>query len=238
IIAIISDTSLDNINSDSDNNSSDSDNNSSDSDSTSQIRTSEEIDYSSPEDKGPPKSLLKWYNYLSDEYKDRIKSKNLELIVLSSDSSDYSKGVPEKRPSIQGLLDCFLLESFGKLSKGNFLMAWWLEFDVRMYLTGGAIEVAKRKEYYAIQLELENSRKRSRMIAGVARMRVLFRMVKLVEKLLFSWTEERWTNFKPIPRSPKGVRVAREDDRGVIEGREDVREVFQQRRSGAKRKPI
>ncbi|GJQ96764.1 hypothetical protein Tco_0007903 [Tanacetum coccineum] len=34
----------------------------------------------------------------------------------------------------------------------------------------------------------------------------------------------------------RGVRVAREDDRGVTEGREDVREVFQQRRSGAKRK--
>ncbi|GJR17440.1 hypothetical protein Tco_0965967 [Tanacetum coccineum] len=30
--------------------------------------------------------------------------------------------------------------------------------------------------------------------------------------------------------------VAHEDDRGVTEGREDVREVFQQRRSGAKRK--
>ncbi|GJX48398.1 hypothetical protein Tco_0273588 [Tanacetum coccineum] len=35
---------------------------------------------------------------------------------------------------------------------------------------------------------------------------------------------------------PGGVRVAREDDRGVTEGREDVREVFQQRGSGAKRK--
>ncbi|GJY38317.1 hypothetical protein Tco_0424681, partial [Tanacetum coccineum] len=34
---------------------------------TSQISTSEEIDYDSPE---PPKSLLKWYHYLSDEYKD------------------------------------------------------------------------------------------------------------------------------------------------------------------------
>ncbi|GJR51459.1 hypothetical protein Tco_1401980 [Tanacetum coccineum] len=33
-----------------------------------------------------------------------------------------------------------------------------------------------------------------------------------------------------------GVRVTREDDRGVTEGREDVGEVFQQRRSGAKRK--
>ncbi|GKC86654.1 hypothetical protein Tco_1147303 [Tanacetum coccineum] len=34
----------------------------------------------------------------------------------------------------------------------------------------------------------------------------------------------------------RGVRVAREDDRRVTEGREDVREVFQQRGSGAKRK--
>ncbi|GJS59962.1 hypothetical protein Tco_0654746 [Tanacetum coccineum] len=33
-----------------------------------------------------------------------------------------------------------------------------------------------------------------------------------------------------------GVRVAREDDRGVTKGREDVHEVFQQRGSGAKRK--
>ncbi|GKB63742.1 hypothetical protein Tco_0919928 [Tanacetum coccineum] len=30
-----------------------------------------------------------------------------EIIVLSSDSSDYSKGVPEKGPSIQGLLDWY-----------------------------------------------------------------------------------------------------------------------------------
>ncbi|GJX23154.1 hypothetical protein Tco_0227599, partial [Tanacetum coccineum] len=40
---------------------------SSDSYSTSQISTSKEIDYDSLE---PPKSLLKWYHYLSDEYKD------------------------------------------------------------------------------------------------------------------------------------------------------------------------
>ncbi|GJQ92773.1 hypothetical protein Tco_0003912 [Tanacetum coccineum] len=43
-------------------NDSSSDNNNSDS-----YSTSEEIDYDSPE---PPKSLLKWYHYLSDEYKD------------------------------------------------------------------------------------------------------------------------------------------------------------------------
>ncbi|GKA96094.1 hypothetical protein Tco_0818189, partial [Tanacetum coccineum] len=41
--------------------------NNSNSYSTSQISTSEEIDYNSLE---PPKSLLKWYHYLSDEYKD------------------------------------------------------------------------------------------------------------------------------------------------------------------------
>ncbi|GJU43161.1 hypothetical protein Tco_1200427 [Tanacetum coccineum] len=34
----------------------------------------------------------------------------------------------------------------------------------------------------------------------------------------------------------RGVRYAREDDRGVTEGREDVREIFQQRGSGAKKK--
>ncbi|GJY88832.1 zf-CCHC domain-containing protein [Tanacetum coccineum] len=39
-----------------------------------------------------------------------------------------------------------------------------------------------------------------------------------------------------IELNESGVRIAREDDRGVTEGREDVREVFQQRRSGAKRK--
>ncbi|GKA97940.1 hypothetical protein Tco_0825834 [Tanacetum coccineum] len=43
-----------------------SDNNNSDSYSTSQISTFEDIDYDSSE---PPKSLLKWYHYLSDEYK-------------------------------------------------------------------------------------------------------------------------------------------------------------------------
>ncbi|GKF24800.1 hypothetical protein Tco_0080694, partial [Tanacetum coccineum] len=43
------------------------DNNNLDSYNTFQICTFEEIDYDSPE---PPKSLLKWYHYLSDEYKD------------------------------------------------------------------------------------------------------------------------------------------------------------------------
>nr|GEY37873.1 hypothetical protein [Tanacetum cinerariifolium] len=63
IIAINLDTS-------SENGSSNFDNIISDSSSTSQISTSEEIDYDSPQYKGPPKSLLKWCGYLSDEYKD------------------------------------------------------------------------------------------------------------------------------------------------------------------------
>ncbi|GJT55537.1 hypothetical protein Tco_0990591 [Tanacetum coccineum] len=33
--------------------------------------SSEDIDYDSPNYRGPPKSLLKWYGYLSDEYKDK-----------------------------------------------------------------------------------------------------------------------------------------------------------------------
>nr|GEU71668.1 hypothetical protein [Tanacetum cinerariifolium] len=55
----------------SDNNNSESDNNTSNSSRTSQISTSEEIDYDSPKYRGPPNSLLKWYGYLSHEYKDK-----------------------------------------------------------------------------------------------------------------------------------------------------------------------
>ncbi|GJR65564.1 hypothetical protein Tco_0011629 [Tanacetum coccineum] len=45
-----------------------------------------------------------------------------------------------------------------------------------------------------------------------------------------------WEVSVLLGRKKGGVRVAREDDRGVSKGREDVREVFQQRGSGAKRK--
>ncbi|GKD16323.1 hypothetical protein Tco_1205481 [Tanacetum coccineum] len=96
--------------------SSDSDNNTSDSASTSQISTSEEIDYDFPEYKGPPNSLLKWYGYLSDEYKDNGRfwdSNSGEIIVFSSDNSDDRKG-PSKSsvpifegPPVQGLLDWY-----------------------------------------------------------------------------------------------------------------------------------
>ncbi|GKF43649.1 hypothetical protein Tco_0130201, partial [Tanacetum coccineum] len=45
-----------------------------------------------------------------------------------------------------------------------------------------------------------------------------------------------WEASVLLGRKKGGVRVAREDDRGVTEGREGVREVFQQRGSGANRK--
>ncbi|GKB42901.1 hypothetical protein Tco_0887843 [Tanacetum coccineum] len=46
----------------------------------------------------------------------------------------------------------------------------------------------------------------------------------------------RLVSFDVFKKARGGVRVARKDDRGVTEGREDVCEVFQQRGSGAKRK--
>ncbi|GJW85936.1 hypothetical protein Tco_0159081 [Tanacetum coccineum] len=49
------------------------------------------------------------------------------------------------------------------------------------------------------------------------------------------WVNQCTSGFHGV-NEPGGVRVAREDDRGVTEGREDVREVFQQRGSGAERK--
>ncbi|GKA64055.1 putative transposon, En/Spm-like protein, partial [Tanacetum coccineum] len=92
---------------------------------TSQISTSEEIDYDSPE---PPKSLLKWYHYLSDEYntmaaseassKAKVEACGSKAKVeacgsksklqattktLSADSSYDSKGVSSKGPSITSI---------------------------------------------------------------------------------------------------------------------------------------
>ncbi|GJU62208.1 hypothetical protein Tco_1244043 [Tanacetum coccineum] len=49
------------------------------------------------------------------------------------------------------------------------------------------------------------------------------------------WVNQCTSGFHGVNK-PGGVRVAREDDRGVSEGREDVYEVFQQRGSRAKRK--
>ncbi|GJR34110.1 hypothetical protein Tco_1209794 [Tanacetum coccineum] len=110
--------------------SSDSDNNTSDSANTSQLSTSEEIYYDSPEYREPPKSLLKWYGYLSDEYKDRFwGSKPGEIIILSSDSSDDRKG-PSKAsvlifegPSVQGLLDNYGYNDIEEYLSWNYFLS-------------------------------------------------------------------------------------------------------------------
>ncbi|GJS25586.1 hypothetical protein Tco_0454218 [Tanacetum coccineum] len=49
------------------------------------------------------------------------------------------------------------------------------------------------------------------------------------------WVNQFTSGFHGV-NEPGGVRVTREDDRRVTEGREDIREVSQQRGSGAKRK--
>ncbi|GJR17329.1 hypothetical protein Tco_0965856 [Tanacetum coccineum] len=49
------------------------------------------------------------------------------------------------------------------------------------------------------------------------------------------WVNQCTSGFHRV-NEPGGVRVTRKDDRGVTEGREDVREVFQQHGSRAKRK--
>ncbi|GJU51868.1 hypothetical protein Tco_1221423, partial [Tanacetum coccineum] len=59
----------------------------------------------------------------------------------------------------------------------------------------------------------------------------------VIDTLKFTAMPFRLTNAPAVfMELMRGVRVARKDDRGITEGREDVREVFQQRRSGAKRK--
>ncbi|GJT73110.1 hypothetical protein Tco_1032396 [Tanacetum coccineum] len=78
--------------------------------------TSEEIDYDSPE---PPKSLLKWYHYLSDEYKDNGRFWGSKSGCNESDVKpswkDIKKAKASKKgsalvfygPSTQGLLDAY-----------------------------------------------------------------------------------------------------------------------------------
>ncbi|GJU01211.1 hypothetical protein Tco_1111549 [Tanacetum coccineum] len=58
--------------------------------------------------------------------------------------------------------------------------------------------------------------------------------LELLEATYAFWVNQCTSGFHGV--NEPGVRVAREDDRGVTEGREDVREVFQQHRSGARRK--
>ncbi|GJY26789.1 hypothetical protein Tco_0401515 [Tanacetum coccineum] len=147
--------------------SSDSDNNTSDSASTSQISTSEEIDYDSPEYKGPPKSLLKWYGNLSDEYKDNGRfwgSKSGEIIVFSSDSSDDRKGPSKssvlifKGPSLQGLLDWYGYNTIEEYLSWNYFPS--TDKDITDEDCIHESNYAMSKEIIVLSLDRSDDRKR------------------------------------------------------------------------------
>ncbi|GJW42988.1 hypothetical protein Tco_0071787 [Tanacetum coccineum] len=129
--------------------------------------------------------------------------------------------------------------------------------DVRTYLLGGAIDGSKANGIIRNpKLELESSHFTFDLVplsyesldVIVGENWLLRHKTKMVchEKVVkMPWSCKvrvgsngnlLWEAFVLLGRKKGGVRVAREDDRGVTEGREDVRKVFQQRGSGAKRK--
>ncbi|GJU15705.1 hypothetical protein Tco_1143671 [Tanacetum coccineum] len=137
--------------------------------------------------------------------------------------------------------------------------------DVRTYLLGGAIDSSEANGIICDpKLELENSRFTFDLVplsyesvdVVVGENWLLRHKAEMVchEKVVKMPWQEVWNDCRSckvrvgsngnllweasvlLGRKKGGVRVAREDDRGVTEGREDVREVFQQRGSGAKRK--
>ncbi|GJT02179.1 hypothetical protein Tco_0823348 [Tanacetum coccineum] len=71
---------------------------------------------------------------------------------------------------------------------------------------------------------------------GVDECKVLLGEVRSCKVRVGSNGNLLWEASVLLGRKKGGVRVTREDDHGVTEGREDVSEVFQQRGSGAKRK--
>ncbi|GJW42987.1 hypothetical protein Tco_0071786 [Tanacetum coccineum] len=129
--------------------------------------------------------------------------------------------------------------------------------DVRTYLLGGAIDGSEANGIIRDpKLELESSRFTFDLVplsyesvdVIVGENWLLRHKAKMVchEKVWNDYMSCKvrvgsndnllWEASVLFGRKKGGVRVAREDDRGVTEGREDVREVFQQRGSGAKRK--
>ncbi|GJR65440.1 hypothetical protein Tco_0011505 [Tanacetum coccineum] len=127
--------------------------------------------------------------------------------------------------------------------------------DVRTYLLGGVINGSKANGIIRNpKLELESSRftfdlvplsswrkrtkedTRSRRSTKEDELRLCDIFVVSCKERVGSNGNLLWEASVLLGRKKGGVRVAREDDRGVTEGREDVREVFQQRGSGAKRK--
>ncbi|GJY74238.1 hypothetical protein Tco_0478669 [Tanacetum coccineum] len=114
--------------------------------------------------------------------------------------------------------------------------------DVRTYLLGGAIDGSKANGIIRNpKLELESSRFTFDLVplsyGGVLDViRSWRKQTKEDTRSRRSTKEDELRLCDILVELQGGVRVAREDDRGVTEGREDVRKVFQQRGSGAKRK--
>ncbi|GJX44913.1 hypothetical protein Tco_0261589 [Tanacetum coccineum] len=114
--------------------------------------------------------------------------------------------------------------------------------DVRTYLLGGAIDSSEANGIIRDpKLELENSRFTFDLVP------LSYESVDVVvgenwllrhkaEMVKVGSNNNSWWEVSVLLDRKEGVRVAHEDDRGVSKGREDVREVFQQRGSGANRK--
>ncbi|GJS59961.1 hypothetical protein Tco_0654745 [Tanacetum coccineum] len=122
-----------------------------------------------------------------------------------------------------------LLDSFGKLS---------IRVSVRMYLLGGAIDGSEANGIIRDpKMELESSRFTFDLVP------LSYENVDVVSAY-GSWRKQtkedtrsrRSTKEEELRLCDIFVVFARKDDHGVIEGREDVRDIFQQRGSGAKRK--
>ncbi|GJS91830.1 hypothetical protein Tco_0774466 [Tanacetum coccineum] len=109
---------------------------------------------------------------------------------------------------VSSIVDAFVRSEFGISSwRGS-------RVDGRSYLLSGAIDGSEANRI------IRDSKMRNRHVE--------------VYGYAF-WVNLCTSGFHGV-NEPGGVRVAREDNRGVTKGREDVREVFQQRGSRAKRK--
>ncbi|GJY43307.1 hypothetical protein Tco_0431520 [Tanacetum coccineum] len=142
---------------------------------------------------------------------------------------------------VSSIVDAFVRSEFGVSSwRGS-------RVDGRSYLLSGAIDGSEVNEIIQNpKWELESSCFTFDLVPLVVRSvciawvheddvaKTVFRMRNgHVKGYGYAFWVNQCTSGFHGANEPGGVRVAREDDRGVTEGREDVREVFQQRGSGA-----
>nr|GEV82246.1 hypothetical protein [Tanacetum cinerariifolium] len=108
--------------------------------STSQISTSNEIDYDSPE---PPKSLLKWYHYLLDEYKDNGRFWGLKSRCNESDVKPSWKDIKKAKA-------CMLAKA--QASKAS--------FKAKVEACGSKVKVEARGSKEIIEISSDSSEDR------------------------------------------------------------------------------